>query len=55
MTFILAIQLNDSIIVAADNKRVTVNETLDVELSTTHYSKLYAWSKVLLLVRANQE
>lgn len=48
MTFILAIQLNDSIIVAADNKRVTVNETLDVELSTTHYSKLYAWEQGII-------
>ncbi|MBJ8438430.1 hypothetical protein I6M64_14035 [Acinetobacter lactucae] len=48
MTFILAIQLNDSIIIAADNKRVTVNETLDVELSTTHYSKLYAWEQGII-------
>lgn len=48
MTFILAIQLNDSIIVAVDNKRVTVNETLDEELSTTHYSKLYAWEQGII-------
>lgn len=48
MTFILAIQLNDSIVVAADNKRVTVNETLDVELSTTHYSKLYTWEQGII-------
>ncbi|MND66775.1 hypothetical protein D3C80_581740 [compost metagenome] len=48
MTFILAIQLNDSIIVAADNKRVTVNETLDIELSTTHCSKLYAWEQGII-------
>lgn len=48
MTFILAIQLNDSIIVAVDNKRVTVNETLDVELSTTHYSKLYTWEQGII-------
>ncbi|QXA06516.1 hypothetical protein I6L27_11240 [Acinetobacter pittii] len=48
MTFILAIQLNDSIIIAADNKRVTVNETLDVELSTIHYSKLYAWEQGII-------
>ncbi|MEQ1065568.1 hypothetical protein ABLB96_06195 [Acinetobacter sp. XH1741] len=48
MTFILAIQLNDSIIVAADNKRVTLNKDSDIEFSTTNYSKLYAWEQGII-------
>lgn len=48
MTFIIAIQLNDSVIVAADNKRVTLNKHSNIEFSTTNDSKLYAWEQGII-------
>ncbi|AMW78209.1 hypothetical protein AMD27_04395 [Acinetobacter sp. TGL-Y2] len=44
MTFIIAIQLNDSIIVAADNKEVIFKEDHSNELLERSTSKLHAWS-----------
>ena len=44
MTFIIAIQLNDSIIVAADNKEVIFKEDYSNELLERSTSKLHAWS-----------
>ncbi len=45
MTFIIAIQLNDSIIVAADNKEVILEEDQSHELLERSTSKLHAWSE----------
>jgi len=45
MTFIIAIQLNDSIIVAADNKEVILKEDQSNELLERSTSKLHAWSE----------
>lgn len=41
MTFIVAIQLNDSIIVASDNKKVTVNLKGDLNFSNESISKIF--------------
>lgn len=41
MTFIIAIQLNDSIIVTADNKKVVLIETGEAQLSTKKISKIH--------------
>ncbi|WP_151796707.1 hypothetical protein [Acinetobacter soli] len=44
MTFIIAIQLNDSIIVTADNKKVVLRETGEIDFNTDNTSKIYAWN-----------
>lgn len=44
MTFIIAIQLNDSILVAADNKEVIVKEDQINDLIEHSTSKFYSWS-----------
>jgi hypothetical protein len=44
MTFIIAIQLNDSIIVASDNKEVILKEDHSNELLERSTSKLHSWS-----------
>lgn len=43
MTFIVAIQLNDSIIIASDNKKAVVTETGKIEISKQGISKLHIW------------
>ena len=48
MTFITAIQLNDSIIVAADNKEVIFKEDHSNELLERSTSKLHAWSRGII-------
>ncbi|MFV5348934.1 hypothetical protein [Acinetobacter soli] len=45
MTFIVAIQLNDSIIITADNKKVILKETGEVEFKSDISSKIYAWDQ----------
>ncbi|MBJ9721061.1 hypothetical protein I5515_04535 [Acinetobacter calcoaceticus] len=48
MTFIVAIQLNDSIIVASDNKKVTINQDGELNFSNESISKMFAWEKGII-------
>ena len=48
MTFIVAIQLNDSIIVASDKKKVTLREDRSIQLCDKKFSKLHAWDKGII-------
>ncbi|OTG87943.1 hypothetical protein [Acinetobacter sp. ANC 3832] len=48
MTFIIAIQLNDSIIVAADNKKVVLKEDQLNEPLTHSASKIHAWDEGII-------
>ncbi|WP_179999183.1 hypothetical protein [Acinetobacter sp. YH12239] len=48
MTFIIAIQLNDSIIVAADNKEVTLKEGETKQLIDNLTSKIHPWYKGII-------
>ncbi|WP_180009706.1 MULTISPECIES: hypothetical protein [unclassified Acinetobacter] len=48
MTFIIAIQLNDSIIVTADNKEVVLKEDHSNELLERSTSKLHAWDEGII-------
>ena len=48
MTFIIAIQLNDSIIVTADNKKVVLRETGEIDFKTDKTSKIYAWDNGII-------
>ncbi|HCA5286824.1 hypothetical protein ACG9XL_17270 [Acinetobacter nosocomialis] len=43
MTFIVAIQLNDSIIIASDNKNATILEDGTLTFPKDHISKLFPW------------
>ncbi|ENW78127.1 hypothetical protein F909_03811 [Acinetobacter sp. ANC 3929] len=48
MTFIIAIQLNDSIIIAADNKKITLKNTGEIQFNKDKLSKLYPWKHGLI-------
>lgn len=48
MTFIVAIQLNDSIIIAADNKKAVLKETGEVQFSKEKILKLQLWDKGII-------
>lgn len=48
MTFIIAIQLNDSIIVAADNKEVVLRQGAKVPYQENFISKIHAWEKGII-------
>ncbi|NWK75529.1 hypothetical protein HYG93_14890 [Acinetobacter sp. SwsAc6] len=48
MTFIVAIQLNDSIIIAADNKRVVIKETGEMQFSSEKAAKIYTWDQGII-------
>ena len=48
MTFIIAIQLHDSIIVAADTKKAIQQEDLSIELSSDPILKLHKWKKGII-------
>ncbi len=43
MTFIVAIQLNDSIIVTADNKKVILKENGEMQFKTEETKKIHSW------------
>lgn len=49
MTFIVAIQLEDSIIVAADNRSVVVQESGDLQYRDDSTSKIYAWKSGIIV------
>ncbi|NHB59052.1 hypothetical protein G9F32_13675 [Acinetobacter sp. 194] len=48
MTFIIAIQLNDSIIITADNKKIVLKETGDIQFDTTKITKIYSWDQGII-------
>ncbi|UGQ28085.1 hypothetical protein [Acinetobacter calcoaceticus] len=48
MTFIVAIQLNDSIIVASDNKKVTINQDGKLNFSNENISKIFPWKNGII-------
>jgi len=48
MSFILAIQLNDSIIVASDNKKVTINLKGELNFSNESISKIFPWKNGMI-------
>lgn len=48
MTFIIAIQLNDSIIITADNKEVVLKETGEPQSSPEKTQKIHAWDKGII-------
>jgi hypothetical protein len=48
MTFIISIQLNDSIIVTADNKKVVLKETGEIQFDTQEFSKIHQWDQGII-------
>jgi hypothetical protein len=48
MTFIVAIQLNDSIIIASDNKKVTISNDGSLNISNGNLSKMFLWKKGII-------
>lgn len=48
MTFIIAIQLNDSIIVTADNKKVVLKETGEIQFDAKKSQKIYSWDQGII-------
>ena len=48
MTFIIAIQLNDSIIITTDNKKVVLKETSEIQFDTKKCQKIYSWNKGII-------
>ena len=48
MTFIIAIQLNDSAIIAADNKKIVLKETKESQFSIEMASKIYPWDNGII-------
>lgn len=48
MTFIIAIQLNDSAIIAADNKKIVLKETKESQFNIEMASKIYPWDNGII-------
>jgi len=48
MTFIVAIQLNDSIIIASDNKKITISDDGSLNISNENLSKMFPWKKGII-------
>lgn len=48
MTFIIAIQLNDSAIIAADNKKVVLKDTTESQFNIEMASKIYPWDNGII-------
>lgn len=48
MTFIIAIQLNDSAIIAADNKKIVLKETTESQFNIEMASKIYPWDNGII-------
>ena len=48
MTFIIAIQLNDSIIVTADNKKVALKENGKIQFNSKKTPKIHAWDQGII-------
>lgn len=48
MTFIVAIQLNDSIIIASDNKKVSLSEEGELKIAQDKISKIFPWKNGII-------
>lgn len=48
MTFIIAIQLNDSIVVTADSKKIVLKESEKIQFSPEKTQKIYSWNKGII-------
>jgi hypothetical protein len=48
MTFIIAIQLNDSTIIAADNKKIVLKESEEIQFNIEMASKIYQWDNGII-------
>jgi len=48
MTFIIAIQLNDSIIVTADNKKVALKENGEIQFNSKNTTKIHIWDNGII-------
>lgn len=48
MTFITAIQLNDSIVITSDNRSVSFTETKEIEFDADDMQKMYAWDQGII-------
>ncbi|HEC0039564.1 hypothetical protein [Acinetobacter baumannii] len=48
MTFIVSIQLNDSIIIASDNKKVTINPDGTLNFPNESISKMFPWKNGII-------
>lgn len=48
MTFIIAIQLNDSIIVASDNKEVVLRKGAEIPHQENFISKIHPWDQGII-------
>lgn len=48
MTFIIAIQLNDSIIITADNKKIVLKETGEMQFVSEKTAKIYSWDQGII-------
>jgi hypothetical protein len=48
MTFIVAIQLNDSIIVTADTKKVVLKENGEMQFNTEKIKKIHSWDNGII-------
>lgn len=48
MTFIIALQLNDSAIIAADNKKIVLKETKESLFNIEMASKIYQWDNGII-------
>lgn len=48
MTFIIAIQLNDSILVTSDNKKIVLKETGEIQFDTQKITKIHPWDQGII-------
>ena len=48
MTFIIAIQLNDSIIVTSDNKKIVLKETGEIQFDTQKITTIHPWDQGII-------
>jgi hypothetical protein len=48
MTFIISIQLNDSVIITADTKNIVLTETNKIQFDIQKLSKIYQWDKGII-------
>jgi hypothetical protein len=48
MTFIIAMQLNDSVVIAADNKKVILQNSMDKNFKVEMDSKVYSWDNGII-------
>jgi len=48
MTFIIAIQLNDSIIITADNKKVVLKENGEIQFNSEKTKKIHTWDNGII-------